>query len=86
MRSCCMAWRAALVAGGVALTLAGCAGRIWRDEADAEGVRLHWYTGKPSIDEARAAAARYCQVRAKRAELEGEFIDRDVTVARFACR
>jgi hypothetical protein len=79
-------WRAALVAGGMALALAGCVGRIWRDEADADGIRLHWYTSKVSIDEARAEAVRYCQARGKRAELEDEFIDRDVTVARFACR
>lgn len=79
-------WRTALVAGGVALTLAACAGRIRRDEADADGVRLHWYTGMASIDEARAEAARYCKARGKRAELQDEFIDRDVTVARFACR
>jgi hypothetical protein len=79
-------WRAVLAAGGVALTLAACAGRIWRDEADANGVRLHWYTGKVSIDEAQAEAGRYCEARGKRAELQDEFIDRDVTVARFACR
>ena len=79
-------WRAALVGGGLALTLAACAGRIWRDEADADGVRLHWYTGNASIDDARVEAARYCQASSKRAELQDEFIDRDVTVARFACR
>ena len=70
----------------MALALAACAGRIWRDEADADGVRLHWYTSKVSIDEALAEAGRYCQAGGKRAELQGEFIDRDVTVARFACR
>jgi hypothetical protein len=70
----------------MALALAACAGRIWRDEADAHGVRLHWYTGKVSIDEAQAEAAGYCEARGGRAELQDEFIDRDVTVARFACR
>jgi hypothetical protein len=83
---CRTGWRTALVAGGVALTLTGCAERIWRDEADADGVRLHWYTGEVSIDEARAEAVRYCQASGKRAELHDEFIDDDVTVARFACR
>ena len=85
MSSCLLGWRAALVAG-IALALAACAARIWRDEADADGVRLHWYTSTASIDEARAEAARYCQARGKRTELQDEFIDRDVTVARFACR
>jgi hypothetical protein len=84
--SCLTRWRAALIAGGMALALAACAGRIWQDEADANGVRLHWYTGKVSIDEARAEAARYCRASGRRAELQDEFIDRDVTVARFACR
>ena len=70
----------------MALAVAACAGRIWRDEADANGLRLHWYTSKVSIDEARAEAARYCEAGGKRAELQDEFIDRDVTVARFACR
>jgi len=83
---CLAASRAVLVAGGMALALAACAGRIWRDEADADGLRLHWYTGKISIDEARAEATRYCLERGGRAELQDEFIDRDVTVARFACR
>jgi hypothetical protein len=84
--SCLTGWRAALVAGGMALALAACVGRIWRDEADADGVRLHWYTSKGSMDEAQAEAARYCQARGTRAALQDEFIDRDVTVARFACR
>jgi hypothetical protein len=79
-------WRVALVASAMALTVAACAGRIWRDEADADGLRLHWYTGEVSIDEARAEAARYCQASARHAQLEDEFIDQDVTVARFACR
>lgn len=79
-------WRRALVAGGLALSLAACAGRIWRDQADADGIRLHWYTDKASIDEASAEAARHCQASGKRAELQDEFIDDDVTVARFACR
>jgi hypothetical protein len=83
---CLTGWRAALLAGGMALVLAACAGRIWRDEADANGVRLHWYNGTVSIDEARGEAAGYCQARGKRAALQNEFIDRDVTVARFACR
>ena len=79
-------WAAALAAGGVALSVAACAARIWRDQASDEGVRLHWYTKEASIDDARAEAAQYCQARDKRAELEDEFIDEDVTVARFACR
>lgn len=86
MRGCLAASRVALVAGGMALVLTACAGRIWRDEADAGGVRLHWYTGKASIDEAQAEAARYCQASGGYAELQNEFIDHDVTVARFACR
>jgi hypothetical protein len=78
-------WCRALAAAGVALSLGACAARIWRDEADPEGVRLHWYTDRATIDEARAEAARYCQARGKHAALRDEFIDRDVTVARFAC-
>jgi hypothetical protein len=83
---CLTGWRATAIAAGVALGLAACVGRIWRDEADANGLRLHWYTKEASIDEARAEAARYCRDRGKRAELRDEFTDRDVTVARFACR
>jgi hypothetical protein len=79
-------WRWALAAGGMALSVAGCAEHIWRDEASPQGVRLHWYTNETSIDDARAEAARYCQAWQKRAELREEFIDNDVTVARFACR
>lgn len=78
-------WHGALAAAAVALTLGACATRIWRDEADPEGVRLHWYTNQVSIDEARGEAARYCQARDKHAVLRDEFIDRDVTVARFVC-
>jgi hypothetical protein len=79
-------WRVALAAGGMALGVAGCAARIWRDEASPQGVRLHWYTNEASIDDARAEAARYCQAWHKPAELIEELIDDDVTVARFACR
>jgi len=79
-------WRVALAAGGMALSVAACAARIWRDEATPQGVRLHWYTNEASINEARAEAARYCQAQAKRAELVEELVDDDVTVARFACR
>jgi len=79
-------WRTALSAGGMAVCVAACAGRIWRDEASPQGVRLHWYTGEASIDDARAEAARDCRAGGKRAELVEEFIDHDVTVARFACR
>ena len=49
-------------------------------------MRLHWYTSEASIGDARAEAARYCQASQKHAELLEEFIDDDVTVARFACR
>jgi len=79
-------WRVALAAGGMALTVAACAARIWRDEASAEGVRLHWYTNEASLEDATAEAARHCRAWAKRAEFLEEFIDDDVTVARFACR
>ncbi len=79
-------WGAALATVGVALSVAACAARIWRDQASEEGMRLHWYTKEASIDDARAEAARYCNARDRRAELLEEFIDADVTVARFACR
>ncbi len=85
-RSRLQGWGAALAAGGVALSVAACAARIWRDQASEEGMRLHWYTKEASIDDARAEAARYCKARERRAELLEEFIDADVTVARFACR
>jgi hypothetical protein len=79
-------WRVALAAGAMALSVAACAARIWRDEATPQGVRLHWYTNEASIDDAKAEAGRYCQGWNKRAELLEEFIDDDVTVARFGCR
>ena len=79
-------WRVALAAAGMALGAAACAAPIWRDEATPQGVRLHWYANEASIDDARAEAARYCQAQGKRAELLEEFIDDDVTVARFGCR
>src|SRR5260370_13224521 len=55
------AWRVALAAAGMALGMAACAARIWRDEATPQGVRLHWYTNEASIDAATAQAAPYCQ-------------------------
>lgn len=68
------------------LALLGCAGRIWRDHADADGIALHWYTREASVDIARAAAAEHCRGFGKRAELVSEFEDQDVTRATFACR
>jgi hypothetical protein len=35
-------WAAALAGGGMALSVAVCAARIWRDQASEQGVRLHW--------------------------------------------
>jgi hypothetical protein len=79
-------WGVTPAAAGMALSLAACAGRIWRDEAAEQGVRLHWYNDEGSIDGARAEAARYCKARNKRAELLEGFVDHDVTWARFAWR
>jgi hypothetical protein len=74
--------------GGVLLLLAlvGCAGRVWRDHADADGIALHWYTREATINIARAAAAEHCSDFGKRAELVSEFEDHDITRASFACR
>jgi hypothetical protein len=70
----------------VLVVLAGCAGRVWRDHADADGIALHWYTREATVDIAHAEAAEHCRSFGKHAELLAEFEDHDVTRARFACR
>lgn len=67
------------------LTLLGCSGRIWREDASADGIRLHWYTREVTIDFARAEALEHCSRFGRRPELIREFADQDVTSADFAC-
>jgi hypothetical protein len=67
------------------LALAGCAGRIWHEDASADGIRLRWYTPEVTIDVARAEALEHCRRFDRRPELVREFADRDMTVADFAC-
>ena len=78
--------RAAALLCGLALLVSGCAGRIWVDQDNTEGIRLHWYTKEASIEDATARAREHCRPLGKEAVLEREFEDRDITEAVFACR
>ena len=77
-------WRAA--APALLLALAGCAGRLWVDQASADGITLHWYTREATIDTAHAEALEHCRGYGKGVVLLDEFADQDITRARFACR
>jgi hypothetical protein len=76
-------WRAA---PALLLALAGCAGRLWVDQASADGITLHWYTREATIDTAHAEALEHCRGYGKGVVLLDEFADQDITRARFACR
>jgi hypothetical protein len=75
----------AVLAAVAATGLCGCAGRIWLDDASAQGATLHWYTREVTFDEATARAAAHCRNFGKRALLLDLFEDQDVTTAHFAC-
>lgn len=68
------------------LALAGCAGRVWLDQASPDGITLHWYTRDATIGIAHAEAAEHCRRFGKGAVLLDEFEDQDITTAHFACR
>lgn len=66
--------------------LAGCGAVIMVDQESPQGVKLHWYNDEGSIDAATRKAERHCRRGDKQAILVEEFVDDDVTTARFECR
>lgn len=67
------------------LTLVGCTGRLWQENADANGITLHWYTRESTMDVVHAEATEHCSLYGKRAELLREFEGPNMTTANFAC-
>ncbi|HEX7970147.1 MAG TPA: hypothetical protein VF502_18130 [Stellaceae bacterium] len=71
---------------GMAAGLAACGAVIMVDQESPEDIKLHWYNDEGSIDAATGKAERHCQRWSKHAFLVEEFVDDDVTTARFECR
>ncbi len=64
------------------LALAACTGRVAVVRQSPEAIELRWANNLGTFDRAARLAQRHCGAPAA---LEQEFMDRDVTLARFAC-
>jgi hypothetical protein len=67
------------------LALAGCSGRIWRDQVSPDGITYRWYTNEVSMDEVSAEAVRHCSAYGRRPQLVRVFEDQDMSVANYVC-
>jgi hypothetical protein len=73
----------ALVLGVAASAgLSGCVGPIAVVRQSANAIELRWMNSENSFDEAKLVAQDHC---GGPAFLDSEFLDRDVTLAKFGC-
>lgn len=82
-------WIRLAAAGLLAAALAGCAApppQVVRGDATPAGITLRWSNDLDRMAEAQQIATAHCQEWAGRARLAAETMDRDVTLAQFACR
>jgi hypothetical protein len=79
-------WKNPLAAMVALAALVGCGTTPETMQSDTNQITLRWFKYGNSFDDAQRVAAAHCGSFAKRQQLMDDRTDRDVEIARFACR